>query len=558
MLIAYQVFITAILALLLLNTLVNLRLLCIPEPLPPADGADGADGAGEEAPLVSLLVPARNEARSIVACLEALARQDYPCCEILVLDDQSEDQTAALITELAARYPNIRLLRGRTLPPNWHGKAWACAQLAQEARGAWLLFVDADTVLAPRCVSVTLRLARARRGDVLTLIPAMLAGGLGEALLLPIVPLTFAAFLPLALVTNHPSPLFAGALGQFLLFRRSAYLATGGHAAVRTDIVEDMQLSRLVKRQGGRVLVLDGASLMRVRMYHGFAEAWRGIAKSAFAAINYSLLALAPGLAACLAFFFGPYVFLTIGLIQRPSAMPLVWALVWLPLLQIACLWLAQLLLMRRFHLPLALVTLQAGTMLAVILTTLHGAIQTTFGAGISWKGRTYQFAALRRHSVSLARWGAALATIRFALAVLLLVFAGVGQPHLAETLLLLGWTTALLEYVVRRGAMSRWTIWADMALGLGALGYLQLSGLFSAWLTLPIVLVIALGVRWFTWQPVAALASALLGGLLLITAEMQAPDTLLMGWFLVIALAVLGRSLTQVVIPWLQRFHSS
>src|SRR5690242_11706859 len=171
MLIAYQVFITAILALLLLNTLVNLRLLRIPEPLPAADGADDADGADEEAPLVSLLVPARNEERSIVACLEALARQDYPCCEILVLDDQSEDQTAALITELAARYPNIRLLRGRTLPPNWHGKAWACAQLAQEARGAWLLFVDADTVLAPRCVSVTLRLARARRGDVLTLIP---------------------------------------------------------------------------------------------------------------------------------------------------------------------------------------------------------------------------------------------------------------------------------------------------------------------------------------------------------------------------------------------------
>jgi chlorobactene glucosyltransferase len=548
----YQGFITAVLALLLLNTIANLRLLRIPARLLAGDDTD------EATPLVSLLVPVRNEARSIAACLESLARQDYPHCEILVLDDQSEDQTAAIVSELAARSPNIRLLHGRTLPPNWHGKAYACAQLAQEARGDWLLFVDADTVLAPHCVSVTLRLARTRRADLLTMIPTMLSGGLGEALLLPIVPLTFAGFLPLGLVTNHPSPLFAGALGQFLLFRRDAYQRIGGHTAVRADIVEDMQLSRLVKRQGGRVVWLDGATLMRVRMYHSFAEAWRGIAKSAFAAINYSLLALAPGLAAVLAFFIGPYVFLAIGLVQRPPSPTLLWALVWLPLLQIALLWGAHLLLMRRFQLPLALVALQPFTMLAVILTTLQGAVQMEFGAGVSWKGRTYRFGAARQNGVSGARRGAALASVRFALAVLLLVFAGVGQPTAPETLLLLGWTMAVLEYVARRGASSRWTICADMALGLAALGYLQLSGLFSAWLTLLIVLVVALGVRRFSWQPVAALASALLGSLLLFTAETQAPNTFLMGWFLLIALAVLGRSLTQVVIPWLQRLHSS
>lgn len=551
----YQGFITAVLALLLLNTLINLRLLRIPAQLPPVDDAGEA---GEARPLVSLLIPARNEARSIAACLESLARQDYPRCEILVLDDQSEDQTAAIVSALAARYPNIRLLHGRPLPPNWHGKAYACAQLAQEARGDWLLFVDADTVLAPQCVSVTLRLARTRRADLLTMIPTMLSGGLGEALLLPIVPLTFAAFLPLRLVTNHPSSLFAGALGQFLLFRRDAYQRIGGHAAVRTDIVEDMQLSRLIKRQGGRVVWLDGATLMRVRMYHSFAEAWRGIAKSAFAAINYSLLALAPGLAAVLAFFISPYVFLAIGLAQRSSSPMLLWTLVWLPLLQIALLWGAYLLLMRRFHLPLALVVLQPLTMLAVILTTLQGAVQMEFGAGVSWKGRTYRFGASRQKGASGARWGATLASVRFALAVLLLVFAGVGQPAAPEALLLLGWTMAVLEYVARRGALSRWTICADMAVGLAALGYLQLSGLLSAWLTLLIVLVIALGVRRFSWQPVAALASALLGSLLLFTAETQAPNALLMGWFLLIALAVLGRSLTQVVIPWLQRLRSS
>ena len=90
-------------------------------------------------------------------------------------------------------------------------------------------------------------------------------------------------------MTNHPSPIFAGALGHFLLFRRARYHRIGGHFAVRTDIVEDIQLSRLVKRHGGRLVWIDGTALLRVRMYHSFAEAWRGITKSAFAAINYSL-----------------------------------------------------------------------------------------------------------------------------------------------------------------------------------------------------------------------------------------------------------------------------
>ena len=544
----YQVVITAILAALLLNTIINLRLLRAPKPSISVDDMD-------EAPLVSILVPARNEERSIAQCVTSLAQQDYPRCEIIVLDDQSEDQTAAIVEDLARRYPNVRLLHGGELPPNWHGKAHACAQLAKAASGEWLLFVDADAVLAPQCVSVTLRQARERRADLLTMIPTTLVGSFGEALLLPIIPMTFAAFLPLGLVTHHPSPLFAGALGQYLLFRRDAYLRIGGHAAVRTDIVEDIQLSRLIKGHGGRLVWIDGTALMRVRMYHSFAEAWRGITKSAFAAINYSLPILLPGVVACVALFCGPYVFLALGFIHFPASGP--WF--WLPLLQVAFLWTTHLLVMRRFHLPTALVFLQAGTMLAIILTTLHAAIQTEFGSGIVWKGRTYQFGAPREGYTASALWGGGLARARLLIAVMLLLSWGAGeQLEIAETLLLLGWTTALLEFVARKGATSRWTIAADLAVGLASLGYLQLSGAFSIWLTLLSILVIALCVRWFPWHIVATMASALLGGVLLITAQMRAPNQLLMGWFVLIALAVASHSIFQVIIPWLQRVRSS
>ncbi|PWT72810.1 MAG: glycosyl hydrolase, partial [Chloroflexi bacterium] len=366
----YQLLITAVLAMLLLNTVNNLHLLRIP-------GAGSLSGV--EGPLVSILVPARNEARSISQCVEALARQDYPHCEILVLDDQSEDETPVIVSELAGRYGNVRLLHGQALPSNWHGKAYACAQLAQAASGQWLLFVDADTALAPHCVRIALAQAEEQRADLLTMMPKILARSFGEALLLPIIPLTFVAFLPLGLVSNHRSPLFAGALGPFLFFRRHTYLQIGGHAAVRTDIVEDVALSRLVKRHGGRVVWVDGTDLMSVRLYHGFREAWSGLAKSAFAAINYSLPALLLGLPLCITVFFGPYIFLFALLITHTAS----GLVLWLLLLQILFLWTAHLLLMRRFHLPPITVFMQAGTMMAIVLTTLYSAAQARFGSGV-------------------------------------------------------------------------------------------------------------------------------------------------------------------------------
>ncbi len=159
----YQATITIILALLLLNTLNNLRLLRRPEILMPDPSPPRRRPELDDSPLVSILVPARNEERAIGRCVESLALQDYPRCEILVLDDHSEDRTAAIVAELSMRYPRVRLLHGEPLPWGWHGKAFACAQLAREAKGDWLLFADADTVHASSCVSTTVTIAQQRR-----------------------------------------------------------------------------------------------------------------------------------------------------------------------------------------------------------------------------------------------------------------------------------------------------------------------------------------------------------------------------------------------------------
>ncbi|HKD77426.1 MAG TPA: glycosyltransferase, partial [Ktedonobacterales bacterium] len=243
----YQWIVTIILALLLANTASNL--LWLRRPL--------HQQAPVDAPFVSILIPARNEARSIAHCVESLMRQDYPRFEILVLDDHSEDDTAAVVEQFC-HASNVRLLHGKPLPPGWHGKAYACAQLAQAARGEWLLFVDADTVHAPDCLTTTMRAAQAQRADLLTLIPHIQIGTVGEALLLPVIGLTFGSLMPLPLVTRSRWSFIAGALGPFLLFRREMYDRIGGHAAVRAEIVEDMRLSRMVKRHGGRVAWIDG------------------------------------------------------------------------------------------------------------------------------------------------------------------------------------------------------------------------------------------------------------------------------------------------------------
>ena len=577
----YQASVTAILALLLLNTLNNLRLLRRPGVLTPdhegeaglattASAMLGAPTAPAHVPLVSILVPARNEARAIAACVESLARQDYPHCEVLVLDDHSEDQTAAIVAEVAARYPQVRLLRGQPLPPGWHGKAFACAQLAREAKGEWLLFADADTVHAPGCVSATLAVAHERRAALLTMIPRLIAGSFGEALLLPTTVLTFAGVLPLGLVMNLPLSLIAGAFGPFMLFRREAYERLGGHAAVRAEIVEDMALSRLVKRHGGRVVWVDGTELVSTRLYHGLREAWRGFAKSAFAATDYSLLGLLAGVPLCAAFLLAPYGFVAASVLTGHAGSI---ALFWLPLCQIAAILTSYALLLRRFRLPLGMVLLHAVTVGAIVLFTIYSAYQATLGGGVAWKGRTYDFGTRRngwwrRVLAGLRRipLDAELPIARLVVAALLVVLgwrAGRAGLRLAVLLPLVGWTLALLERARAQGhqhdpAPAWLAAGADLALGVAALAYLQLSGLFPEGPALIGVVLCALAFRLLGWRLAAAVTSAVLGGLLLLAAGAYAPalDALPLLWCS--AVVVLARRpIAQAVSPWIHRLRS-
>lgn len=300
----YQVFASVAMLYVVLTALYNLRFM----PRLPSD-----DPLPESLPSVSVLVPARNEERNIGACLESLRAQDYPNLEILVLDDDSSDATAAIVEQAVWRDGRVRLLRGKPLPTGWHGKAWACHQLAQAARGQWLLFADADTRHRPNSVSSALALARARNLDLLSLIPDMGLRGFWERVMMAVIPLVFVGCVPHFAFTRTRTPVLAAAIGPFMLFRRETYERFGGHEAVRGDIVEDVFIARWVKRAGGRIALADGVDTLRVDFYSGFRETWEGLSKSAFAAFDYSLPGVLAAIAAFVALFLGPYAVLYQG-----------------------------------------------------------------------------------------------------------------------------------------------------------------------------------------------------------------------------------------------------
>jgi chlorobactene glucosyltransferase len=259
-------------------------------------------------PKVSVLIPARNEAGNIARCLTSLLTQDYPlrCVEIIVVDDNSGDDTAGIVRQMSASHPRIKLMEGEALPEGWTGKAYACWQAAVVAEGEWLCFVDADTVGEPELLTSAVQAGRSGPLDMLSLEPFQEMGGFAERLVLSCGFFMIAFFMDLRR-TNDPACGDATANGQFILIRRAVYEAVGGHAAVRDSVAEDGALARRVKESGFRLAVLGGETLIRTRMYRCWRELWQGLAKnvvdmtgSAATTVMYALLGLVLGWAAVL------------------------------------------------------------------------------------------------------------------------------------------------------------------------------------------------------------------------------------------------------------------
>jgi len=238
----------------------------------------GAPAAGT---LVSVLIPARNEQANIATCVDAaLASRGVPI-EVVVMDDGSTDETAAIVRAIAARDPRVRLETAPALPPGWTGKVHACARLAEAARGTHLLFIDADVRLEPGAAAAMAGHAARTGSAMVTGVPRQVIASLGEALTVPMINFLLFCYLPGGGRAFTRRADMAAACGQLMMVERAAYEAAGGHAAIRGVMHDALQLSRLMRASGFATEVVEGAPLATCRMYAGFRQSWAGFIKNA-------------------------------------------------------------------------------------------------------------------------------------------------------------------------------------------------------------------------------------------------------------------------------------
>ena len=238
-------------------------------------------------PLVSIIVPARNEERNIRRCVESLLEQSYENYEVIVVDDGSTDDTPHILENILQTHPQsnrLWVLRLRDeLPEGWAGKPHAIHAGVQESHGEWLLFTDADTWHAPNALQCALTSALDAGSDMYSLGTGQELPGFWDKVMMPMAYLGISMMYPIKKV-NDPLSSIAIANGQFILIRRAVYDSLGGYARpeLRNTLLDDRDLAYTVKQQGFRLKLEDGRDLVHVQMYHGLREAWRGWRKNAF------------------------------------------------------------------------------------------------------------------------------------------------------------------------------------------------------------------------------------------------------------------------------------
>ena len=257
----------------------------LPRPLPVTDATDRAT------PLVSVIVPARNEERSIRSCVESISASDYPDFEVIVVDDRSDDATLELARAIPRNHARrVVVVEGHPLPKGWMGKPWACAQGAKVAEGDLLLFTDADTVHAPALLGQAVAGMVEDEGDALTLLGRQIMETFWERLV--------QTHMMAAIIFRFPNPSKprpperwrnAIANGQFMLFDRGVYEEIGGHEAVKGEVVEDQRLAQILCRSGKRLTVRAAEGVFATRMYRSLGESIEGWSKNLSLAARQSV-----------------------------------------------------------------------------------------------------------------------------------------------------------------------------------------------------------------------------------------------------------------------------
>ncbi len=375
----YQYIVSGLVALILINLIINMiffkntRNFNLPSRFK------------DSPPLISILIPARNEESNINRLLFSLIKQDYKNLEILVLDDNSIDSTAAVVKRMALKDPRIKLIEGARLEEGWLGKSWACHQLASHASGQYFIFTDADTLHFPDSVSKALATMVQNNLDGISAYPKQIMVTFTERMLVSFIGMGLFTMFPLVLIKKTKGKFFSTGIGQFFMFKKEAYFESGGHESVKAEILEDVHLSKRIKAAGFSYMVFDGSSNIFCRMYKNSRDAVSGFSKFIFAAFDYNGFSEAIAIAFYSILFLVPFILLPISLIFEWSKI-----LVILSIIQVFLVFIIKIIISLRFKERIFDIFLTPVSLCYIIAIAVNSYIQVRFRKGVYWKGRVY------------------------------------------------------------------------------------------------------------------------------------------------------------------------
>ena len=340
-----------------------------------------------DAPLVSILVPARNEQHRVLEpCIRSILAQDYGNFDVIAINDRSTDETGAILERLAQSDQRLRVIEGEELPPGWLGKPYAMHQALSHARGEWILATDADMIFEPAALRTALHRALETNEDALSLIPRFETGSFWERVVIPTWEWVFLMFMIFYRINDPKSDRGAG-IGGFFLMRRSVLDRVGSYEGLKDEVMEDARLAERIKRSNARFLMERAPALISTRMYRTFGEMWECSTKNWFSGVNFSFPF---ALFAVVSMYLGAVVPALIALVSAIAiASGIELTFVFIPA---ALSWLLQVIVMaivsRRSGVS-AVYALTAPLGLALIYAMLFDSgVRITTGRGVTWKGR--------------------------------------------------------------------------------------------------------------------------------------------------------------------------
>lgn len=331
---------------------------------------------------VSVLIPARNEETNIRATLESVLANVGADIEVIVLDDHSTDQTAAITAELAARDARLRLEQAPPLPPGWCGKQHACSVLAGLAQHPLLVFIDADVRLEQDALARMIHFMNQSQADLASGVPRQELVTFSERLLIPLIHFILLGFLPMRAMRRNRIPSLSAGCGQLFVIRRAAYHACGGHAQIRDSLHDGIKLPRVFRRAGFATDLFDATDLASCRMYRVNAEVWRGLGKNATEGLAAPKTIL-PMTTLLLAGQVLPFILLLWTANLSPAGTALTG-------LAILCSILPRLIAVRRFRQPLLSALLHPVGVVALLSIQWFALVRESLGRPAVWKGRAY------------------------------------------------------------------------------------------------------------------------------------------------------------------------